>query len=381
MFTYLYTLITLIAYILAIPILLLLALKKKYRQAIPARFFLINNPPFSQKLIHFHACSLGETKALAPLVQKLEKCNISVITQTGFAAASSYPNAQVRYLPFEPLLWVWLKPQKALVVMEAELWYLLFYISKKRGAKTILLNARISDRSLHRYMRFIWFYKRVFAHIDYVFAQTKEDAKRLEQLGAKNIEVIGNIKLLSIPQVTKKYEKSRPIIVAASTHDPEEEIIATEWVVHQKGKSTLVVAPRHPERFDEVAELLEHIAAREDLTFSLLSQTENLEADIILIDKLGELNNLYAVADLVILGGSFVESGGHNPLEPAYFGAPIVSGPYYFNQKESYAYVEGIEVVPANDLGSVLQHYNWKKSKIVADVSLDPVWKVLEDVV
>jgi len=381
MFTLAYTLLTTLLYIVALPILPLLALKKKYRRAIPARFFLIANPPFAQRLVHLHACSLGETKALAPLVERLERCNISVITQTGFAAAKEYANATVRYLPFEPLLWFWLKPQKALVVMEAELWYLLFYLAKKRGATTILLNARISDRSAGRYERFAWLYRRIFAHIDHVFAQTPQDAARLERLGAKNIQIIGNIKLLNRPKVTCTYTKSRPLIVAASTHDPEEEIIATEWVMHQKGASTLVVAPRHPERFDEVAELLEHIARREELRFVRSSQSDSLEADIILLDRLGELVNFYAIADLVILGGSFVEVGGHNPLEPAYFGVPIVSGPHFFNQKESYGYVRGIEVVEANELSQVLSRTRWQPTQIEATVSIEPVLEVLARVV
>ena len=150
----------------------------------------------------------------------------------------------------------------------------------------------------------------MFANIDHVYAQSEEDKKRLEALGAKNVEVTGNIKLLSRPVVAKKYDKVRPLIVAASTHDPEEEIVATDWVMTQMGKSTLAVVPRHPERFDEVDELLRHIAEREGLSYHRLSQKEDLHADIVLVDQMGELINLYAIADLVILGGSFVEGIG-----------------------------------------------------------------------
>ncbi len=381
MFAYLYTLLLTLLYIPAIPVFVLLSFKRKYRRAIPARFFLWRNPPFSEPRIHFHSCSLGETKALAPIIAHFDAINLSVITQTGYQAAKSYTNADVRYLPFEIFLWWWLRPGKALVVMEAELWYLLFYISKRRGAKTFLLNARISDRSFPRYKRFAWFYRRIFAHIDHIFAQTETDKERLEALGAKNVEVVGNIKLLATPEVTKRYTKTKPLIVAASTHDPEEEIIATDWVMTQKGKTTLAVVPRHPERFDEVDELLRHIARREELRYHRLSQKESLDADIVLVDRMGELINLYAIADLVILGGSFVPVGGHNPIEPAYFGAPIISGEHIFNQKESYAAVEGIEIVPAEGLQEALVRGSWQPTRITATFDAKKVIGALQDVV
>ncbi|BCD62790.1 3-deoxy-D-manno-octulosonic-acid transferase [Nitratiruptor sp. YY08-26] len=381
MFTAIYTLITTFAYVVFLPFLLLLQFKSKYREAIPARFFLKNNPPFAKRAVHFHACSFGETKALEPLVKEFEEANISVITQTGFAAAKSYKNADARYLPFEPLLWFWLKPMPALVVMEAELWYLLFYLSKKRGATTFLINARMSDRSFPKYKRFSWLYKKIFENIDYVYAQSIEDAKRLRALGAKEVEVLGNIKLLQKPGVTKTYQKQKPIVVAASTHDPEEEIIATEWVVHLKDKTTLVVVPRHPERFDEVDELLEHIAKREGLSYYRLSENPTLSGDIVLVDKLGELVNIYAVSDLVILGGSFIEGiGGHNPLEPAFFHKPIISGPYFHNHKESYGYVKGIKIVAPQDLGNALEQ-KWQPTSIEAAVDLSPLVERIKSVV
>ena len=381
MFAYFYTFLLTLLYILSLPILFLLSFKQKYHRAIPARFFLWRNPPFSEPRIHFHSCSLGETKALAPIIEHFDAVNLSVITQTGFEAAEGYANAEVRYLPFEIFLWRWLRPGKALVVMEAELWYLLFYISKRSGAATFLLNARISDRRFPRYKRFAWFYRRIFAHIDYIFAQTQTDKERLEALGAKNVEVVGNIKLLATPQVTKRYTKSKPLIVAASTHDPEEEIIATDWVMTQKGKTTLAVVPRHPERFDEVDELLRHIARREELRYHRLGENESFDADIVLVDRMGELVNLYAIADLVILGGSFVPVGGHNPIEPAYFGVPIISGEHIFNQKESYAAVEGIEIVPAEKLPETLARGSWQPTKITATFDADKVIGAIKNVV
>ena len=381
MFPFFYTMLTGLGLVVASLILFILTFKSKYHHSIPARFYLWKNPSFSKKGIHFHACSYGETKALQPLIGQFQHANLSVITQTGFDAAKEYEHADVRYLPFEPWLWLWLAPQKALVVMEAELWYLLFFLSKKRGAKTFLINARISEKSFPKYRRFGWLYRKIFENIDFVYAQSEEDAKRLEALGAKNVEVLGNIKLLIKPQVTKKYEKEKPVVVAASTHDPEEEIIATEWVMHCKGKSTLVVVPRHPERFDEVDELLSHIAKREGLSYHRLSEQDDLYGDIVLVDKMGELVNIYAASDLVILGGSFVDGiGGHNPLEPAFFHKPIISGPYFFNHRQSYGYVEGIRIVEPNELGSALEGER-KPTKLIKKIDITPLIKRLKDVV
>ncbi len=381
MFTALYTASALLLYIVAIPVLLAMSLRPKYCRSIPARFFLWKNPPFKRSAIHFHTCSLGETKALAPLLQDLASCNISVITQTGFMAAKEYENADVRYLPFEPLLWWWLSPQKALVVMEAELWYLLFFLAKRRGAKSFLINARISDRSFTRYKRFTWYYKRVFANIDRIFAQSEQDKERLEVLGASNVEVIGNIKLLQKPVVTKTYAKDKPVIVAASTHEPEEEIIATAWIESGLYKeTTLVVVPRHPERFGEVDELLAHIAQREALSYHRLSQRADLRSDMVLVDRMGELVNIYASGDRVVLGGSFAPVGGHNPIEPASMGLPIISGEHIFNQRMSYEAVEGIEIVAANKLKEALQKRP-QPTKIVARCEIERLKKALHEVV
>ena len=135
-------------YLIAFPFLLLFSFKTKYRESIPARFFLWNNAPLKANGIWFHSCSFGEAKAIKPLVDALptDLLRMSTTTHTGFQAIHEYTK-ESRYLPFESLLFFWLKPQKVLVVMEAEFWYLLFALAQKRGAKTLLINARMSDRS------------------------------------------------------------------------------------------------------------------------------------------------------------------------------------------------------------------------------------------
>jgi len=349
-----YYIFALFIYLISLPFLIFLSFKQKYKKSIPARFFLYKNPPFSKKLHWFHACSLGETKALKPIIKNFEEINLSVITQTGFDEAKRHKNAHVRFLPYEIFLPFWIRPCKSLVVMEAELWYMLFYVAKRRCEKTILLNARISDRSFPKYMKFRWFYKKIFENIDIVLAQSETDKKRLLKLGAKNVKVIGNIKTISDFKVTKNYKKRRKLLVIASTHENEEEMILKNIPLEYQ----IVIAPRHPERFKEVEKFLKDFAAKNSLSFSKLSQlNEELKADIVLDDVLGELINLYAVSDVVILGGSFVENvGGHNPIEVAYFNKPLISGRHIFNQKALYKEVENIKIVDVKELKEALKN-------------------------
>ncbi|GAB6045985.1 lipid IV(A) 3-deoxy-D-manno-octulosonic acid transferase [Caminibacter profundus] len=379
---FLYYFLAFFLYIFSLPLLIVLIFKKKYKTSLLARFFLYKNPMFSQKRYWFHACSLGETRALRGILKKFEKVNFSVITQTGFDEAKKYKNAEVRFLPFEIFLPFWIRPCRTLVVMEAELWYMLFYIAKRRCEKTVLLNARISDKSYPKYLKFKWFYKKIFENIDIVLAQSEIDKQRLLTLGAKRVEVVGNIKTYFKPLITKKYKKSKPLIVLASTHKNEEKMILSKIDLN---KYQVVVVPRHPERFDEVYEIMNKFGEVKRISskFQVLSsksEVENiieLEGDLILMDKMGELINLYAVADVVILCGSFVDNvGGHNPIEPAFFNVPIISGKYYFNQKALYKEVENIEVCNIDDIPEKLEKI--KKTSIKNKVDLDLILEYIK---
>jgi 3-deoxy-D-manno-octulosonic-acid transferase len=180
-FFFLYSFVSFLIYIIAIPFLFLFSFKTKYKNSIPARFFLWKNRPMKANGIWFHSCSFGEVKAIKPLVDELPKniLRMSTTTNTGFQAVNEYTE-ESRYLPFESLLFFWMKPQKALLVMEAEFWYLLFALAQKKGAKTLLINARMSDRSYPKYLRIGWLYRQIFKHIDEVYAQTSKDKERLE---------------------------------------------------------------------------------------------------------------------------------------------------------------------------------------------------------
>ena len=378
MFKYIYFFLASLLYIIAIPYLLFKQRTKKYKKAIAAKFFLINNSKFKKNKIWFHTCSMGETKMIKPFVEYFGKSNInlSVITNTGFEEGKKF-GVDVRYLPFEIFLPFWITKQKVLVVVEAELWYLMFLVAKFKGIKTILINARISDNSYKNYKRFKFFYKHIFKYIDKIYAQEKKDKNRLEELGGKNIEVVGNLKLLNLPKVSKKFKKPNEIIiVAASTHSGEEEILLNSW---DKNFGKLIIVPRHPERFDEVYWLIKSKFQNTNIKFHRFSKQEDFKSDIVLVDKMGELNNIYAISDVVILGGSFIEGiGGHNPIEPANFNCKLISGRYIFNQKALFESIKNYYLIDKSELKQYLKGIkNLKQSKIKKSGTIDPI---IEDI-
>ena len=373
-FSIFYYLVLSFIYILAIPYLIFKSRNSKYRQAIPAKFFLKDNVPFKENGIWFHSCSMGETKAIKPLIDNyLENANISVITNTGFEEAKKIsPN--VRYLPFEIFLPFWVNKQKVLVVMEAELWYLLFLFAKKKGAKTLLINARISDKSYKSYKRFSFFYKRIFQNIDKVFAQSEVDKHRLEELGASNVEVIGNIKLAQLPKVNVKLEKPKQVVItAASTHENEEKLVLNAY---KKEQGKLIIVPRHPERFEKVdLQILEFIKDK-DISYHKYSTKNDFDSDIILVDKMGILNDIYAISDVVILGGAFEKIGGHNPVEPAFFNCKIISGKNIFNQKSLFDCIKNYYLIENDELGEYLNNIkNLEKPILTKAGSIEPIIK------
>jgi len=383
LFFFLYAVAVFFIYFIALPFLLLFSFKSKYRYSLPARFFLWKNAPLQPGGIWFHSCSFGEAKAIKPLVDALprESLRMSTTTQTGYEVISAYTE-ESRYLPFEPLLFSWMKSQKVLVVMEAEFWYLLFALAKKRGARTLLVNARMSDRSFPKYLKTAWLYRQIFKYIDEVYAQTEIDKERLELLGAGNVTVTGNIKLSTLPQPTKKLVKPQGMLLCgASTHEGEEAWILDAYFALKKQEADvrLFLVPRHPERFDKVVQLSENFAKAHGLSVQRYSKNRAIESDIVVVDVLGELVNLYAISDLVILGGAFEPIGGHNAAEAAQFGCKIISGKHYFNQKDIFSAIEGIAVVEVSNLSKrVLQHGLLKPAQIKVRTDITPILHSIE---
>lgn len=382
LFDLFYTLVAAFFYVAALPLLILFSFKKKYRDSIPARFFGIKNPPFQPHDIWFHVCSLGEAKAIAPIVEKLKekKIAISVITHTGYEAASKY-GAQVRYLPYELWLWFWIERPKTVVVLEAEFWYLLFRLAARRGARVIALNARISDRSFPKYYRMRWFYRILLAQCDRIFCQSSDDMVRFIALGARNVEVVGNIKLSQKIEANKHYLKPDGLlIVAASTHEGEEEGIVQGFIAYRKHNPSarLLVVPRHPERFAKVGELI--VKTAPTMTLSRWSESQEMATDITLIDAMGELNNLYSISDVAVLGGAFAPIGGHNPLEPATFGCKIITGEQMFLQRELFKYVSHVQFTSVEGIEEALKNAEtMPPSQINGSVDLQKVLNYLTE--
>ena len=374
LFSIFYYLVLSIIYILAIPYLIFKSKDSKYKKAIPAKFFFKNNSKFKENGIWFHSCSMGETKAIKPLIENYkENVNVSVVTNTGFEEAITM-TSNVRYLPFEIFLPFWINKQKVLVVMEAELWYMLFLVAKKKGAKTFLINARISDKSYKSYKMFSFFYRKIFKNIDKVFAQSDIDKKRLEELGATNVEVIGNIKLAQLPKVKQILKKPEvTLITAASTHENEELLILKSY---KKTHGKLVIVPRHPERFEKVHLLINEYIKNKDLTYHRYSQKDDFESDIILVDKMGILNDIYAISDVVILGGAFEKIGGHNPVEPAFFKCKIISGKNIFNQKSLFDCIKNYYLIQNDELEEYLDNIKNLQIPVLTKAgSFEPIFK------
>jgi len=374
MFAYLYWTVGLLLYLFSLPLILLKQRNPRYQERLPAQYFLKHNSPFQKEGIWFHSCSLGETRGLTAIIECLsETVNMTAITNTGFAEAKRLASGEARYLPFEIFLPWWMKRQKILVVTESEYWYLLFYLAKRKRMKTVLVNARISDMHWERYQRFRWFYAKVLGQIDQIFAQTTRDKERLEILGAKRVTVTGNSKLANLPKTTKALQKPEGrMIVAASTHRSEELLVLDAW---ERAMGRLVIVPRHPERFDEVDMLIREWISDRAISYHRYTEKSTFDADIVLIDKMGELVNIYAIADVVILGGSFVTYvGGHNPVEVASFKNILITGEFVYNERAIYESLEHYHIIKERALAGLLQQLDTlKPCRIKQSGDIEPI--------
>lgn len=349
--SFFYTLIYLLALIVVLPKEYFKRPKTLRKRWIKEKFGFFDCQLLSPKpRIWIHAVSVGEVLAVTNFVKKLsENFNIilSTITDTGQKIAQErFKNLPVNviYLPFDiptaikRALRVF--SPVALILTETEIWpNLIKYASEK--IPVFLVNGRVSEKSFKGYKKVRFFIKDILKSVKLFFVQDEEYKRRLIYLGVseEKIYVTGNMKFdLKIEKKEFPWEDSipRPVFLAGSTHEPEEELILDAFLKLDI-PSTLIVAPRHPERFNEVEELIkERIRNEKDIFFSKIddltrnSKQKDLKV-IILVDKIGILASLYRVCDLAIVGGSFIPHGGQNPLEPAYWRKPIVCGPYMYN--------------------------------------------------
>lgn len=321
------------------------------------RFGFSSINPDIHSVIWIHAVSVGEVKAASILINRLlskyprYRILITTVTPSGAGIARKiYGDKVVHvYLPYDLPHAVrrFIRQVKPLilVVMETEIWPNLFHYCSRQGVRIILLNARISARSYKGYRAFTAFTGQVLANISTIAAQTVEDGQRLISLGADPSRVIitGNLKFdINIPAsinaeaaaVRRLFSTNRPVWIAASTHAGEEELIlaAHRQILETHTSCLLVIAPRHPERFKKVAEL----SAGEGFITVCKSKAKEIlpEVQVFILDSIGELLVYYAAADVAFVGGSLVPLGGHNVLEPASLGIPVITGCHTLNFRE-----------------------------------------------
>jgi 3-deoxy-D-manno-octulosonic-acid transferase len=332
-----------------------------------------------QRTIWIHAVSVGEVITAATLLPALERAFpdarfvVSVITITGRRVAEDKLGgiAAIFYCPFDFAILVRkvlraVRP-RALVVVETEIWPQLLRESRRAGAVTMIAGGRISDRSFPRYRAIRPFMKRFLAEVDRFCMQNEVYAQRITALGGdeQRIHVTGSLKFDAIaPPVAsgaRVFPKNRRVLVAGSTLDSEEASLLRifESLSRDAPELFLVLAPRHPRRFDGVAELVRrrgHRVARRSAPGDDVDS-----ADVMILDTLGELASLYERADYVFVGGSLVDWGGHNIIEPASKGKPVVFGPYMSNFADiAQIFVDGdaaVQVKNTSELESVLRDW------------------------
>ena len=319
--------------------------------------FGIGYPTFPAGCIWIHAVSVGEVQAAAPLIRRLldrfpnYRLLITTVTPTGAARVQLLFGGTVdhSYIPFEApnavkRFFNSVNPRIALV-METEIWPNLYHECGQRQIPLVLVSARISPKSVNNYRRFLPLFRETLSYGIVIAAQSEMDAERFRALGAapERTLVTGNIKFdiempVDLPkagsELRYKYFNERPVWVAASTHDKEEEqILQAHRLVRERfPDAVLVLIPRHPERFAAVKTLLKTNG------FRFMSRTDELsckaDTEVFLVDTMGEVTLFFAAGNVAFVGGTLVPVGGHNLLEPAALGRPIITGPYVFNMQD-----------------------------------------------
>jgi len=331
----------------------------KYRAGLAGRLGKLPRPlmaPSSKPAIWVHAVSVGEVLAVSGLVTELSRFSehqvfVSTTTDTGQKLARKrFGEENVFYFPLDfafairPYLQA-LRPQ-LIVIAETEFWPNFLRLAKEAGARIAVVNARISDRSFPGYRRLRRWLTRVLANVDLFVAQTDEDRRRLLEIGvaAQRVEVTGNLKFDVSPPTPPPIvgclhnafheAGASPVLVCGSTVDGEEPLLlrAFENVLASHPRALMILAPRHPERFVEVAALLSKLGVR--FWKRSLWSGEPIAGGVFLVDTIGELAVLYSLGTLAFVGGSLVPRGGHNIIEPAQYGVPIIVGTHTDNFRD-----------------------------------------------
>lgn len=335
-----------------------------YRQRISERFCIGTK---SQKVdVWVHAVSLGEVIAATPLIDAMLDSHWSILITTMTPTGSDRVKARFgnkvshQYVPYDlpgvvKRFFRQVQPRVG-VIMETELWPNLIYQAHQAKIPVLLANARLSEHSLKGYMRLKFLFEPVLNLFFAILAQSEEDGQRFVTLGAdkKLVHVLGNMKFdlqtnkidsAKFREIKSHWGMNRPVVIAASTHDDEETQILSRLKRLQQAipDVVLLLAPRHPERFQTVYQLSVAAGFNTGLRSSL--DTLSPENDVVVLDSLGELLGLYQISDYAFVGGSLVPVGGHNVLEPIAMNVPVVSGNQVHNFKAICADLEDAEAI------------------------------------
>lgn len=354
-----------------------------YRQRLAERFGFVKPLATGKQCIWIHSVSVGETIAARPLVEQLLReypehtLWITTTTPTGSDTVKRLYGERVlhSYFPYDlpDIVARFLKrvQPNLLLVMETEIWPNLYAACRKRNIPLLLLNARLSERSFQRYRKFAALTRPTIGCIHWIGARSEQDAAFFQQLGAnpEQTGACGNLKFaLQIPDdlpaqaaELKQSWGNRPMTVAASTHAGEDEILLSAFArIHQQvPNALLILVPRHPERFDAV---YKSCADSGLPTIRRSSGKPVAETTTILLgDSMGELLLWYALADIAFIGGSLVPHGGHNPLEAAAFGVPVLSGAHTHNFTDIFPdlYAANGAVEISNETNLYTQWLTW----------------------
>lgn len=307
-----------------------------------------------KKRVWVHALSVGEVLSSVPLVKGLKEYSntgdivFSVSTKTGFDIAKQYLTDSVHsifYFPYDLTFSikhiVQIVDPSVVVIVETDIWPNFLFEMKNRHVPVILVNARLSKKSFFGYKRLRFFTEQVFLNFFHICTQSLKDAERFQELGVPfdRITISGNVKFDGAHQTQSLQEtdslkqsmhiqNARKIILAGSTHPGEESILLDVFsrIKHLEADLLLIVAPRNPERAGSVFRIFDSAGFSVGLMRELKKISPGKKLDVIIIDTLGLLRKLYAISDIAFVGGSLVNCGGHNPLEPAAFSKPILFG-------------------------------------------------------
>ncbi len=313
--------------------------------------------PKERKVVWVHAVSVGEVQASLPIINAVRKrvpdatLLVTTTTPTGSSRVMQSLGEDVAhcYMPYDlpgPVRRFLDRTHPSLaVIMETELWPNLFYACRVRGVPVLLANVRLSERSAAGYRRFSSLARGMLDSVSHIAAQGESDAKRLIALGADpaRLTVTGSVKFdVHIPpslreeaaSLRRRFGSGRGVWIAASTHDGEERMVldAFDQVRKRMPEVALIVVPRHPERFSIAEALVKRAGWRYALRSRMPPSLEDV--DVLVGDTMGELQMLYAAADVAFVGGSLIPVGGHNMLEPAALGVPVIVGSHVFNFQE-----------------------------------------------